>query len=307
MTTARASAATCALVVRAILLDPEARGARKIDPGYGKLSEPVLYMTSLARAAGATHRTASSCARGRASSGQSLFYAPSVFNYYRRITSSREAAPRAGVRRAELGHRERATSTSRTPDFRGGNRARSDARRRDWTRFATSRRTWRSPPTPDKLAGMLDRTLLAGTMPPPLRARIVSSLRALPAANCARARAHGALARGRVAVVPGAAMRGRRVFLQRALALGAGGLASRLVPLPLLSLAAPAVAQAGDYKALVCVFLYGGVEWQQPRRAARFLRLRAIRPRASRRLAREDRAIVPAAHPSRRRAPCLTG
>src|SRR4029453_11115681 len=41
-------------VVRAILLDPEARGARKIDAEYGKLIEPVLYLTSLARAANAS-------------------------------------------------------------------------------------------------------------------------------------------------------------------------------------------------------------------------------------------------------------
>ena len=68
-------------VVRAILLDPEARGARKIDPGYGKLAEPVLYMTSIARAMnaqsdGVYFRSASS---GLA---QFVFYPPSVFNYY---------------------------------------------------------------------------------------------------------------------------------------------------------------------------------------------------------------------------------
>ena len=68
-------------VVRAILLDPEARGARKIDSGYGKLIEPVLYLTSIARAMnaqsdGAVFRLFS------ATLGQSLFYAPSVFNYY---------------------------------------------------------------------------------------------------------------------------------------------------------------------------------------------------------------------------------
>jgi uncharacterized protein (DUF1800 family) len=70
-----------AAVVRAILLDPEARGARKIDPGYGKLAEPVLYMTGVARAlAGQTDgvffRNSSSTL------GQFLFYAPSVFNHY---------------------------------------------------------------------------------------------------------------------------------------------------------------------------------------------------------------------------------
>ena len=68
-------------VVRAILLDAEARGARKIDPGYGKLVEPVLYMTSIARALnaqsdGVVFRLFS------VALGQFVFYPPSVFNYY---------------------------------------------------------------------------------------------------------------------------------------------------------------------------------------------------------------------------------
>ena len=68
-------------VVRAILLDPEARGARKIDPAYGKLVEPLIFLTSFARALngqsdGVYFRNASS---GLA---QFVFYAPSVFNYY---------------------------------------------------------------------------------------------------------------------------------------------------------------------------------------------------------------------------------
>ena len=68
-------------VVRAILLDPEARGARKIDPGYGKLIEPTLYMTSIARALAAS--TDGVFFRNSANSlGQFVFYAPSVFNYY---------------------------------------------------------------------------------------------------------------------------------------------------------------------------------------------------------------------------------
>ena len=36
-------------VIRAILLDPEARGNLKTDPDYGKLREPVLYITGVLR------------------------------------------------------------------------------------------------------------------------------------------------------------------------------------------------------------------------------------------------------------------
>ncbi|MCK7495792.1 MAG: DUF1800 domain-containing protein [Comamonadaceae bacterium] len=68
-------------VVRAILLDPEARGAVKIDPAYGKLTEPVVYMTAVTRALGG--RTDGVYLRGASNTlGQFVFYPPSVFNYY---------------------------------------------------------------------------------------------------------------------------------------------------------------------------------------------------------------------------------
>ena len=53
----------------------------------------------------------------------------------------------------------------------------------------------------------------------------------------------------------------RRELLLRAGALTCGGLASRLAPISILGLGSAARAQAAaDYKALVCVFLYGGVD-----------------------------------------------
>ena len=68
-------------VVRAVLTDIEARGASKWAPNYGHLSEPVLKLTRLARAMNAT--SDGLYFRGATSaSGQNVFYAPSVFNYY---------------------------------------------------------------------------------------------------------------------------------------------------------------------------------------------------------------------------------
>lgn len=68
-------------VVRAILLDIEARGAAKWTPNYGHQSEPVLALTRLARAMGTT--TDGVYFRGATiASGQNVFIAPSVFNYY---------------------------------------------------------------------------------------------------------------------------------------------------------------------------------------------------------------------------------
>ena len=68
-------------VVRAILSDPEARGAVKLDASYGKLREPALFVTSAARAVNAK---SDGVYFGPAAStlGQNLFYPASVFNYY---------------------------------------------------------------------------------------------------------------------------------------------------------------------------------------------------------------------------------
>jgi len=68
-------------VIRAVLTDPEARGAVKLEPGYGKLREPVLYMTGIARALGAQTDGVFFGSQSSAL-GQRLFYPASVFNYY---------------------------------------------------------------------------------------------------------------------------------------------------------------------------------------------------------------------------------
>ena len=77
----------------------------------------------------------------------------------------------------------------------------------------------------------------------------------------------------------------RRDFLRSAAALSAGGLAARLAPLPLLGLATGARAQVGsDYKALVCVFLYGGVDGNNlvvPYDTAGYAQYAAARPTSS--------------------------
>lgn len=68
-------------VVRAILLDPEARGEFKSAATAGHLAEPVLFVTRALRGLGA--QSDGVALRSQlAGMGQSLFIAPSVFNYY---------------------------------------------------------------------------------------------------------------------------------------------------------------------------------------------------------------------------------
>jgi uncharacterized protein (DUF1800 family) len=75
-------------VVRAILLDAEARDMSKIaDPNFGKLREPVLRLTNWARAFGATSQTGNFTIGApedpATALSQTPMRAPSVFNYWR--------------------------------------------------------------------------------------------------------------------------------------------------------------------------------------------------------------------------------
>ena len=68
-------------VVRAILLDQEARGPAKSDADYGRLREPAQYVVAVARALNAT--TDGVYLRAQAGAmGQPVFQSPSVFNFY---------------------------------------------------------------------------------------------------------------------------------------------------------------------------------------------------------------------------------
>ena len=74
-------------VLKAILLDPEARGDVKTDPNYGKLREPVQLATNLLRNFNVTGATGFPLSDGVLDStisplGQSVYFSPTVFNFY---------------------------------------------------------------------------------------------------------------------------------------------------------------------------------------------------------------------------------
>jgi hypothetical protein len=74
-------------VVKAILLDPEARGDVKTDPNYGKLREPVQLMTNVfrtwnVRSADGLTQSDGVVAALATSMAQNPFNSPTVFNYY---------------------------------------------------------------------------------------------------------------------------------------------------------------------------------------------------------------------------------
>ena len=74
-------------VVKAILLDPEARGNAKTAAGYGKLREPVQLATNLLRqfkvqSADGTTQSDGYLAPQTSNMAQNVFYSPTVFNFY---------------------------------------------------------------------------------------------------------------------------------------------------------------------------------------------------------------------------------
>jgi uncharacterized protein (DUF1800 family) len=68
-------------VLRAILLDPEARGARKTDPGYGRMREPALFFTSIMRALDVQTDGYMPLRMGGDTNMQ-LFSPPTIFSYF---------------------------------------------------------------------------------------------------------------------------------------------------------------------------------------------------------------------------------
>lgn len=175
-------------VVRAILLDPEARGARKIDPGHGKLAEPVLWMTSVARAFGG--RTDGVFFRSQSNAlGQFLFYPSSVFNYYppdHLIAGTGVTAPEFAIldTSTAFARANAATALVLAP------RVPPDPSVYGATGTALDFAPWQADATDaGALADRLGRELLAGRMPSEMRAAIVAAVQALPAgATLERAR-----------------------------------------------------------------------------------------------------------------------
>jgi uncharacterized protein (DUF1800 family) len=176
-------------VVRAILLDPEARGARKIDPGYGKLVEPALFVTGIVRATGG--RSDGVALRTQSASlSQNVFYAPSVFNFY----SPEYVVPGTRLLAPEFQLLTTATAIGRANV--ANTLLYSNAIAPDATVFgATGTQLDLSAyaavaADAERLVDRVDRNLLGGTLTAAMRAAMLSAVNAVPASDTlGRARA----------------------------------------------------------------------------------------------------------------------
>ena len=162
-------------VVRAILMDPEARGSVKTDPGYGHLREPVLFITDVLRAFNAT--TDGELAGQANAMGQDLFNSPSVFSYY----PHQYLVPGTTIQGPEYGIQSSSTAEARLNFVNAltsaGVKTNDGGTTIDLTplqQFAAS---------PSLLVGELNTLLLHGAMSPQMEADVTSAVSAVPSTN----------------------------------------------------------------------------------------------------------------------------
>jgi uncharacterized protein (DUF1800 family) len=197
-------------VVRAILLDPEARGNLKTDPDYGKLREPVLFVTNVLRPFNPTanNNVAVPASCNGQSDGvingitqpldQDVFNPPTVFNYYHMdyiIPNTPLAGPEFGIfstgtalkrpnfvnQMAPPGNSSTTTTgilavtaTSSTPtNFPCGTRI-------DLTRLQNLAAT---DTTGASMLDLLNRELMNGSMSTPVRNEFLTAIQAVSSAN----------------------------------------------------------------------------------------------------------------------------
>ena len=165
-----------AAVVRAILLDPEARGPEKSDAAYGRLREPVLFVTNLCRALGATSDGV--LAAQATAMGQNLFNPATVFSYFPPSYEVRE-----GLAGPEFGIESSTTTIARvnfvsTLVFNGIGKSTPTG----GTVVDLSR--WNSlAADPATLVSAVDRLLLHGTMTGESARDVAAAVAAVPASN----------------------------------------------------------------------------------------------------------------------------
>ena len=177
-------------VVRAILLDPEARGDfidPVAQPNYGKLREPVQFITNLLRAFNATSDgvlnslNVGGSSIGSADMSQNVFQAPSVFSFYpptARVPGENALGPQFGIfssltslRRANFANR---VIFSNIPAAAPNRPTGTSIDLSPWDPLASN---------PDQLIEALNQLLLHGAMSAEMRDSVRVAVETIPASN----------------------------------------------------------------------------------------------------------------------------
>jgi len=172
-------------VVKAILLDPEARNA-PTDPVFGHLREPALYINNVLRAFHAMSADRSTQSDGNLEflardMGQKIWKPPTVFSYFPQAYAAPPAS--AGVLGPEFGIMNSQTSLKRANFVNqmtiwGGIAADPNNDTPNGTSLDYAELQLLAP-NADNLVDRLNRLLLHGTMSDELRASIVTAVNAV--------------------------------------------------------------------------------------------------------------------------------
>jgi uncharacterized protein (DUF1800 family) len=176
-------------VVKAILLDPEARNA-PADPVFGHLREPALYITNVLRAFHAMSADRATQSDGymepfAREMGQKIWKPPTVFSYFPQAYPAPPAS--AGVLGPEFGIMNSQTSLKRANfinqmTFRGGVAADPNNDTPYGTSLDYAELTLLAA-NPANLVDRLNRLLLHGTMSDELRSSIVTAVNSVDAGD----------------------------------------------------------------------------------------------------------------------------
>jgi uncharacterized protein (DUF1800 family) len=168
-------------VLTAILTDPEARGDVETDPSYGRLREPVLFLTAAARAVG-TASDGVYFAQQASNLGQNVFNAPSVFNFY----PPDYVVPGTDLLGPEFAIQNASTEINRY-NFANTFAFGTIAPLSTLPGATGTQPNWASLQSlagnPTALLGELNNLLLHGTMPAAMQSSLLSAIALVPASN----------------------------------------------------------------------------------------------------------------------------
>jgi hypothetical protein len=173
-------------VVRAILLDPEARGDLKTDPAYGRLRNPLQLLLGILRAFHAGSADLAGQSDGylnpqAVAMGMDVFRPPSVFSYY---SPSTVAPGTGGLRAPEFGLLSTSSALQRANVINTLVFSRIAVSANAPNGTAIDLRPLQPlAATPDNLVDTLDSLLLHGTMSVTMRQSIIAAVSAVAATN----------------------------------------------------------------------------------------------------------------------------
>lgn len=184
-------------VVRAILLDPEARGDIKTDPNYGKLREPVQLVTNVLKTFGVKSADLTQQSDGVVTNytnplAQNPFNSPTVFNYY----SPDYVIPGTSLLGPEFGIMTTGTSVARANFVNTATFSRISVAETSPLGTSIDLTEWEAlaaaDPTGNRLLDELNHRMLHGRMSAAMRAAILPAFTAV-SATTPRARAQAAI------------------------------------------------------------------------------------------------------------------